>query len=150
MDCTENRLCWHLRFLYGSSALFTGPTSTDFSKFFFKIGSLLFTHLKVISLQYFQFSIINSIQTHLKLAICKIKSDAYNLHISTNLKNQNEPVTWVFIRVSLETDLKIQARGAETRKKIQVKKKYQNLSNIHNTFNYKFNISHYFSIYKFI
>ena len=31
-------LCWWLHFLCGSRALFMGPASTDFNKFFFKIG----------------------------------------------------------------------------------------------------------------
>ena len=32
-------LCWRLRFLCGFCALFMGPVSMDFSKFFFKTGS---------------------------------------------------------------------------------------------------------------
>ena len=53
-------------------ALFTVPQITLFNNFFIKNGSTtLFTHLKIISLQYFQFQFsvsakISSIQTHPK------------------------------------------------------------------------------------
>ena len=61
LDSTKNE-CLH--FFYGSCALFMRPTSTDFSKFFFKTGfQALFTHLKIILVQYFQFSAISGIQT---------------------------------------------------------------------------------------
>ena len=39
LDCDEKEKNACLRFFCGSHALFTRPTSTDFSKFFFKIGS---------------------------------------------------------------------------------------------------------------
>ena len=39
MDCTEMKVLCVWRFLCGSHALFIRPTSTDFSKFFFKTGS---------------------------------------------------------------------------------------------------------------
>ena len=43
-------------FLCGSRTLFTGPRSMDFSKFFLKLDpTSLFTHLKIILLQCFQF-----------------------------------------------------------------------------------------------
>ena len=51
----------HLRFLCGSRALFTGPTSTFLAKTTLKLGLMaLFTHLKIILLQYFQFSIFSN------------------------------------------------------------------------------------------
>ena len=50
-----------LPFLVGSCALFTRPTSTEKCKSNFKTGSqALFTHLKIISFQYFQFSIFSN------------------------------------------------------------------------------------------
>ena len=68
MDLAENwKLCVSVFFFFfcGSRALFTGSTNMDFRKFFFIIGSTaLFTHLKIILLQYFQFSVISSIQTN--------------------------------------------------------------------------------------
>ena len=39
LDCIKNSRCVCLRFLCGSSALFTRPASTDFSKFLLKITS---------------------------------------------------------------------------------------------------------------
>ena len=46
---------------YGSCALFTGPTSTFFNKNNFKTGLMvLFTHLKIILLQCFQFSVFSN------------------------------------------------------------------------------------------
>ena len=39
LDCTKKETDARLHFFYGSHALFMGPASTDFSKFFFKIGS---------------------------------------------------------------------------------------------------------------
>lgn len=62
-----------LRFLCGSRALFTGPASTDFSKFFFKIGSHGTIHTfknyfsTVFSIFNFQFSAISSIQIDPKI-----------------------------------------------------------------------------------
>ena len=51
----------HLRFLCGSRALFTGPASTFLAKTTLKLGLMaLFTHLKIILLQYFQFSVFNN------------------------------------------------------------------------------------------
>ena len=44
-----------------SCALFMRPASTKFCKINFKTGStILFTYLKIILLQYFQFSIISN------------------------------------------------------------------------------------------
>ena len=55
------QLCW--AFFNGSRALFTGPTSTFFSKKNFKLGPIiLFTYLKIILLQCFQFSEISDIK----------------------------------------------------------------------------------------
>ena len=50
--------------LCGSCVLFTGPTNHFFLvKLLLKMGlTVLFTHLKIIWLQYFQFSIISGIQ----------------------------------------------------------------------------------------
>ena len=63
LDCTEKEKNARLCFFCGSRALFTGFASTNFSKFFLKRGLTgLFTHLKIILLQCFQFSIINGIQ----------------------------------------------------------------------------------------
>jgi len=48
-------------FLVGSRALFMGSASTEFSKFALKLcPTILFTHLKIILLQYFQFSVFNN------------------------------------------------------------------------------------------
>ena len=54
-------------FFSGICTLFIRPANTFFSKNNFKNGSTaLFTHLKIILLQYFQFSVINGIQTNPK------------------------------------------------------------------------------------
>ena len=51
-------------FFSGSHALFIRPASIFFIKIILKLGStVLFTHLKIILLQCFQFSTINGIQT---------------------------------------------------------------------------------------
>ena len=51
-------------------ALFTDPQTSFLAKFSLKIGlTALFTHLKIILLQYFQFSTINDIQTDPKLLL---------------------------------------------------------------------------------
>ena len=44
LDCTKKETDARLHFFYGSHALFMGPASTDFSKFFFKIGSYSTIH----------------------------------------------------------------------------------------------------------
>ena len=44
LDCTKKETDARLHFFYGSHALFTGPASTDFSKFFFKTGSYSTIH----------------------------------------------------------------------------------------------------------
>ena len=63
LDCTEKEKNACLCFFCESRALFTGFASTTFSNFFLKRGLTgLFTHLKIILLQYFQFSVINVIQ----------------------------------------------------------------------------------------
>ena len=54
----------HLRFFCGSHALFTDPQVQISANFSLKlIPTTLFTHLKIILLQYIQFSVINNIQT---------------------------------------------------------------------------------------
>ena len=59
-------------FLVGSCALFTGPASMEFNKFFFKIGSHGTIHIfknyftTMFLAIIFQFSIISGIQTDLK------------------------------------------------------------------------------------
>ena len=51
----------HLRFFCRSRALFTGPASTFFAKTTLKLGLMaLFTHLKIILLQYFQFLVFSN------------------------------------------------------------------------------------------
>ena len=57
--CQRLCLCW--RFLCGFRALFTIPTSMDFSNFFnLKLDlTALLTHLKIILQQYFQFLIFS-------------------------------------------------------------------------------------------
>ena len=51
------------RLFGGSRALFTGPASTFFHKNNFKTGfHVLFTYLKIILLQCFQFSVFNNKQ----------------------------------------------------------------------------------------
>ena len=52
---------WLLCFSSGSRALFTGPTNPFSTKFSLKMGlTALFTHLKIILLQCFQFSVFNN------------------------------------------------------------------------------------------
>ena len=52
-------------FFTGSCALFTGPVSIFLAKITLKLGpKALFTHLKIILLQCFQFSVISDIQTN--------------------------------------------------------------------------------------
>ena len=54
-------------FVCGSHALFTGPASTFLAKTTLKLDpTTLFTYLKIILLQCFQFSVISGIQTDLK------------------------------------------------------------------------------------
>ena len=56
------------RFVRGSRVLFTGPTNLFLAKFSLKIDlTSLFTYLKIILLQCFQFSVVRGIQTNLKL-----------------------------------------------------------------------------------
>ena len=51
-------------FLVGLWALFMGPTSRENANLTLKLGfTALFTHLKIILLQCFQFSVISGIQT---------------------------------------------------------------------------------------
>ena len=66
LDSVEKNLRLHFTFFkIGSYALFTGPASTFFTKNNFKLGPMaLFTHLKIILLQCFQFLVISGIQTH--------------------------------------------------------------------------------------
>ena len=77
MDCTENRDVCVLHFFPGSHTLFTGPVSTEFSKFFFKIGSqgIIYTFKNyfaiVFSVISFQFLAISGIQTDLKKQLNK-------------------------------------------------------------------------------
>ena len=60
----SKKLCVY-HFKCGSHALFTGPVSTKNIKIQLKLGPMtLFTHLKIISLQYFQFLVISDIQTY--------------------------------------------------------------------------------------
>ena len=57
----------------GSRVLFMGPVNTEFSKSTLKLDpTALFTHLKIILLQYFQFSVISGIQTDDALKCSKI------------------------------------------------------------------------------
>ena len=72
LDCTCVWAFWHFLFFFmhvcqrhyalfnGSCALFTGPTNTLFRK---NGLTVLFTHLKIILLQYFQFLIFNKINS---------------------------------------------------------------------------------------
>ena len=45
LDCTENNRLAYPCFFVWSRALFTEPASTDFNKFFFKIGSHSTIHI---------------------------------------------------------------------------------------------------------
>ena len=78
MDCTEMKVLCVWRFLCGSHALFIRPTSTDFSKFFFKTGSHGTIHTfknyftTVFSVFSFQFSATSGIQTYSKRNILLI------------------------------------------------------------------------------
>ena len=53
----------HYALFSGSRALFMGPSTTIFRKKTLKIGpKTLFTHLKIILLQYFQFSVFSKVR----------------------------------------------------------------------------------------
>ena len=85
-----------LAFFSMSYALFMGSTITLFrKKKNFKFGlTVLFTHLKIILLQYFQFSIISNIQTDPKVKFSLYFSRVYlhtvrNRHLPFNLLDNN-------------------------------------------------------------
>ena len=62
LDCIENGRHARLRFFVWVPCIVYETLSMDFNKFFFN-PTVLFTHLKIILLQYFQFSAIRGIQT---------------------------------------------------------------------------------------
>ena len=87
-----------LRFFCGSCALFIGPTSTDFSKFFFKIGSHDTIHIFknyftiVFSIFSFHFSAISGIQTDPKIYMKNKYMHIYVVRIFLNAAKLRYPV----------------------------------------------------------